>query len=139
VHGMTHMPALDARSCVLRGDVPGHHLPGRGCVGSTRTSVPLRGGVCHIRLDLEFGPWWPKYMLMRYCEEFSPTFVVKGGINQHIRLLKSIPSSRVKPFTRSEDKSVSRIVVGVVHSVCRVDLSRLDSRALQKIVTPQNL
>ena len=32
---------------------------------------------------------------------------------------------------RSEDESVSGMVVGVVRSACRVDLSRLDSRALQ--------
>jgi len=43
VHGMAHVPALDARSRVLRENVHGHCLPDRGCVGPTRTSVPLRG------------------------------------------------------------------------------------------------
>ena len=66
-------------------------------------------------------------MLVRYCGEFSPTLVVKGGLDQHIWLLESIPSSRVNPFTRSEDESVSRIMVGVVRSACRVDLNRLDA------------
>jgi hypothetical protein len=33
---------------------------------------------------------------------------------------------------RSEDKSIRGMVVGVVHSTCRVDLSRLDPRALQE-------
>jgi hypothetical protein len=45
VHDMAHVSALDVRSCVLRGNIPGHHLPGCGCVGPTRTSVPLRGQV----------------------------------------------------------------------------------------------
>jgi hypothetical protein len=35
--------------------------------------------------------WWDE--LMRYCGEFSPTLVVKGGIDQRIRLLESIPPS----------------------------------------------
>jgi hypothetical protein len=37
----------------------------------------------------------------------------------------------VNPFMRSEDNSVSGMVVSVVHSASRVDLSRLDSRASQ--------
>ena len=73
---------------------------------------------------------------MRYYGEFSPTLVVKGGIDQHIRLLESIPPSRVNPFTRSGEESVSEMVVGVVHSACRVDLSRLDSGALQMVSEP---
>jgi len=57
VHGMAHVLALDVWSCVLRGNVSGHRLPGCGCVGPTRTSVPLRGGgVCDIRPRLEFDP-----------------------------------------------------------------------------------
>ena len=43
VHGMAHVPALGARLRVLRGNVPGHRLPGCGCVGPMRTSVHLRG------------------------------------------------------------------------------------------------
>jgi hypothetical protein len=42
VHVMSHMLVLDARLCVLRENVPDHHLPGCGCVGTTRTSNPLR-------------------------------------------------------------------------------------------------
>ena len=45
-------------------------------------------------------------------------------------LLESIPPFPVNTFTRSEDLSVSEMVVGVVHLVVRVDLSHLDSRAL---------
>jgi hypothetical protein len=72
-------------------------------------------------------------VLMKYYGEFSPSLIVKGGIDQHIRLLESIPTSQVNPFMRSEDKSVSEMVVGVVRSACKVDLSRLDSRALQLV------
>jgi hypothetical protein len=54
VHGMAHVPALDAWSHVLRGNVLGHHLRGCECVGPTRTSGPLRGGVCNIRSSLKF-------------------------------------------------------------------------------------
>jgi hypothetical protein len=43
VHGMAHVSTLDARSRVLRGNIPCHRLPSYGCVGPTRTSVPLRG------------------------------------------------------------------------------------------------
>ena len=45
------------------------------------------------------GPVWhlahsgPLCMLMGHCVEFSPSLVVKGGIDQHIRLLESIPPS----------------------------------------------
>ena len=38
-----HMCWHWAHGCVLRGNVPSHCLPGCGCVGPTRTSVPLRG------------------------------------------------------------------------------------------------
>jgi hypothetical protein len=58
---------------------------------------------------------------------FSPTLVVKGGLDQHIRLIASSHHSRVTPFTRSKDERVSGMVVGVVRSACRVHLSRLDS------------
>ena len=34
---------------------------------------------------------------------------------------------------RSDDESISGMVVGVVHSVFRVDLSRLDPGALQMV------
>jgi hypothetical protein len=70
---------------------------------------------------------------MKYYGEFSPTLVVKGGIDQHISLLKSIPTSSGYPFARSEDESISGMVVGVVRLECRVDLSRLDSEALQLV------
>jgi len=53
--------------------------------------------------------------------------VIKGRLDQHIRLLESIPPSRANPFTGSEDESVSGMVVGVVRSMCKVDLSHLDS------------
>ena len=43
LHGMAHVLALGAWLRVLRGNVPGYRLPGFGCVGPTRTSVPLRG------------------------------------------------------------------------------------------------
>jgi hypothetical protein len=43
VHGVAHVPALDVRSRVLKGKVPGYRLPGCECVGLTRTSVSLRG------------------------------------------------------------------------------------------------
>ena len=74
-------------------------------------------------------------ILMRCSREFSPTLVVKGGLDQHIRLLESILPSWVNPFTRGEDESVSGMVVGVVHSACRVNLSHLDSRALHLVFT----
>jgi hypothetical protein len=44
VHGMAHVPTLDTRLCVLRGNVPGHHLPDCECVGLTRHQF-LWGGV----------------------------------------------------------------------------------------------
>jgi hypothetical protein len=54
VYGMAHVLALNnVRSRVLRGNVSGHRLPGYGCVGLTRTSVPLRGGVY-----VTSGPVW---------------------------------------------------------------------------------
>jgi hypothetical protein len=34
----------------------------------------------------------------------------------------------VNRFTRSKDESISGMVVGVVRSACRVDVSRLDSK-----------
>ena len=74
--------------------------------------------------------------LMRYYGGFSPTLVVKGGLDQHIRLLESILPSWVNPFTRGEDESVSGMVVGMVHLACRVDMSRLDSRVLQMVSEP---
>ena len=78
---------LLSRPCVLRGNVRGHRLPGCRCVGPTRMSGPLMTGVCHIRLSLEFGPYWLMCMLVRYCDEFRSTLVVKGGLDQHIWLL----------------------------------------------------
>jgi hypothetical protein len=41
VHGMTHVPALDVRSRVLRENVPGHRLSDCGCVGPTRTLLKV--------------------------------------------------------------------------------------------------
>ena len=49
VHGMAHVPALDVRSCVLRGNIPGHRLPGCGCVGANEDVGSFEGGVCDIR------------------------------------------------------------------------------------------
>jgi hypothetical protein len=43
VHGMAHVPALDVRSRVLRGNVPDHRLANCGYVVPTRTSGPLKG------------------------------------------------------------------------------------------------
>jgi hypothetical protein len=49
VHGMAHVLALDVRSRVLRGNIPGHRLPGCGCVvGPMRTSGPLSGCMSHL-------------------------------------------------------------------------------------------
>ena len=52
VHDMAHVSTLGARLRVLRGNVPGHRLPSCGCVGLTRTSVPLRG------VYVTSGPVW---------------------------------------------------------------------------------
>ena len=43
MHDVTYVLALGVRSCVLRGNIPSHHLPGCGYVGPTRMSDPLRG------------------------------------------------------------------------------------------------
>jgi hypothetical protein len=48
LHGMAHVPALDARSRVLRGNIPSRRLPGCRCVEPMRTSVPLRGCMSHL-------------------------------------------------------------------------------------------
>jgi hypothetical protein len=69
---MAHVPALDARSRVLRENIPDHCLLGFRCVGLTRTSSPLRGGVYDIRPSLEFGLKWPMCMLMKYYGGVSP-------------------------------------------------------------------
>jgi hypothetical protein len=55
VHGVAHVPALDAWPCVLRGNVPGHRLPGCGCVGPTTTSGSLRVGC--MSHPIQFGIW----------------------------------------------------------------------------------
>jgi hypothetical protein len=56
VYGMAHVLALNnVRSRVLRGNVSGHRLPAYGCVGLTRTSVPLRGGC--MSHPIQFGIW----------------------------------------------------------------------------------
>ena len=47
---------------------------------------------CVLWHPAQFGIW-PICMLMRYYGEFSPILVVKGGIDQHIRILESIPPS----------------------------------------------
>jgi hypothetical protein len=52
VHGVAHVPALEVRSRVLRGNIPSHHLPGCGCVVPMRMSVPLRG------VYVTSGPVW---------------------------------------------------------------------------------
>jgi hypothetical protein len=90
VHDVAHVPALDAWPCVLRGNVPSHRFSGCGCVGLTRTSGPLRVGC--MSHPAQFGIS-PVCMLTRYYRSFSPTFVVKGGLDQYIRLLESIPLS----------------------------------------------
>jgi hypothetical protein len=51
---------------------------------------------------LEVVPLWPICMLMKYYGGFSPTFSVKGALDQHIRLIESIPHSWTNPFTRRE-------------------------------------
>jgi hypothetical protein len=56
VHDMAHVPALGARSHVLRGNVPGYHLPNCGYVGPDEDVGFFEGGVCHTRPNLEFGP-----------------------------------------------------------------------------------
>jgi hypothetical protein len=43
VHGVAHVPALGARSRVLRGNVPGYRCLIVGMLGPTRTSGSLRG------------------------------------------------------------------------------------------------
>jgi hypothetical protein len=55
----------------------------------TRTSDPLWG--VYVTSD-QFGIWFivAHVHIMRYYGEFSPTLIVKGGIDQHIRLLESI-------------------------------------------------
>jgi hypothetical protein len=52
MHNMAHVLALDVRSRVLRGNVPGHCLPDCGCARPTRTSGPLRG------VYVTSGPIW---------------------------------------------------------------------------------
>jgi hypothetical protein len=49
VHGMAHVPALDIWSRMLRENVPGHRLPGCGCVGPVRLHM-LRGNVPNHRV-----------------------------------------------------------------------------------------
>jgi hypothetical protein len=56
VHGVAHVPALGARSCVLRGNINGYHLPDCGYVGPNEDVWFFEGGVCHTRPDLEFHP-----------------------------------------------------------------------------------
>jgi hypothetical protein len=56
VHDVAHVPALGARSRVLRGNVPGYRLPDCGYVGPDEDVGFFEGGVCHTRPNLEFGP-----------------------------------------------------------------------------------
>jgi hypothetical protein len=56
VHGVAHVPALGARSRVLRENVLGYHLPDCGYVGPDEDVGFFEGGVCHTRPNLEFGP-----------------------------------------------------------------------------------
>jgi hypothetical protein len=65
-----------------------------------------------------------------------PPLTTKVGLNSPQYLINSSHHHRVNPFMQSEDESVSGIVVGVVHSAYRVDLSRLDSGALQMVSEP---
>jgi hypothetical protein len=56
VHGVVHVPALGARSRVLRENVPGYRLPNCGYVGLDEDVEFFEGGVCHTRPNLEFSP-----------------------------------------------------------------------------------
>jgi hypothetical protein len=55
VQVVAHVPELDARLRMLRGNIPSHRLSGCGCVGPTMTSGLLRG-VYVTYGPLEFGP-----------------------------------------------------------------------------------
>jgi hypothetical protein len=66
VHGMAHVSALVARSRMLRGDVPGHHLPSRGCVRPTRMSVPLRTSGTDVILGMD---WMKEHRAVIQCQE----------------------------------------------------------------------
>jgi hypothetical protein len=55
VHGVADVPALGARSRVLRGNIPGYYLPDCGYVGPDEDIGFFEGGVCHTRPNLEFG------------------------------------------------------------------------------------
>ena len=52
----------------------------------------------------------------------------------HCLLFLLFPSW-VNPFTRSEEESVSEMVVDVVHSACKVDLSHLNSGTLHHVTS----
>jgi hypothetical protein len=52
---VAHVPALGARSRVLRGNVPGYCLPDCGYVGPDDDVGFFEGGVCHTRPNLKFG------------------------------------------------------------------------------------
>jgi hypothetical protein len=56
LHGVAHVPALGARSRVLRGNIPGYRLPDYGYVGPNEDIGFFEGGVCHTRPNLEFSP-----------------------------------------------------------------------------------
>jgi hypothetical protein len=59
LRGVAHVPAMGARSRVLRGNVPDYRLPDCGYVGPDEDVGFFEGGVCHTRSNLEFGPLWP--------------------------------------------------------------------------------
>jgi predicted RNA-binding Zn-ribbon protein involved in translation (DUF1610 family) len=74
--GVAHVPALGARSRVLRENVPGYRLPDCGYVGPDEDVGFFEGG-CMSHLA-RFGIWpiVAHVNVMRYCGEFSFTLVV---------------------------------------------------------------
>jgi hypothetical protein len=76
VHGVAHVPALGAQSRVLRGNVPGYHLPDCGYVGLDEDVRFFEGGC--MSHPAQFGIWSivAHVDVMRYCGEFSPTLIV---------------------------------------------------------------
>jgi uncharacterized protein (DUF2237 family) len=74
---MAHVPALGARSHVLRGNVLGYRLPDCGYVGPDEDIGFFEGGGC-MSHPAQFGIWpiVAHVTVMRYCGEFSPTLVV---------------------------------------------------------------
>jgi hypothetical protein len=69
---------------------------------------------------------------------FTPSFVVEGGLDEHIRPLESIPPSPDYLFyvKRGRKRKWAGGRSGPLRpSACRVDLNHLDSRAVHKRMT----